>query len=120
MECCEGVGFYRILETLYEREEEYEKIFDCYIADITRQTQIFSFIQNVFVDDKYSSETKKSVKDQLVNNLPTLITIDCKKTAMVVFHHCSELIPRILANLRSNSNHQGSVWRHFKKAIKLR
>ena len=65
VDCCTRVGFYKILETLYEKNGEYDKILGCYLLDTARHVQTFSFLQNIFLDDRYNTEVRVAVKNQI-------------------------------------------------------
>ena len=97
-------GFYRILEMLYEKSGQYEKILNCYLNDPLRDRQAFAFAQKIFIEADYESETTKkgSVEKSVLNELKGLLDLDIKKTAMVIYHHMHPYIPLVFEKLESN------------------
>ena len=97
-------GFHRILEMLYEKDGQYEKILNCYLNDPLRDRQAFAFAQKVFIEADYDSETAKkgSVEKSILNELDKLLNLDIKKTAMVIYHHMHPYIPLVLEKLEVN------------------
>ena len=97
------VGFYRILEMLYTKNEDYVKLLSTYIDDPYRQNQVFSFVQKVLVEDHSDYHDMKSqVEKSVLDNLETLISIDNQKTATVIFFHMYPYIPLVLAKLENS------------------
>ena len=96
-------GFYRILEMLYEKDGEYEKILSCYLNDPLRNRQAFAFAQKVFIEADYDAETSKKgcVEKSVLNDLHRLLDLDVKKTAMVIYHHMHPYIPLVFDKLES-------------------
>ena len=99
------VGFYRILEMLYTKNEDYVKLLRTYIDDPYRQNQVFSFVQKVLVEDHSDHHDMKSqVEKSVLDNLETLISIDSPKTATVIYFHMYPYIPLVLAKLENSKS----------------
>jgi hypothetical protein len=78
--CASKAGFYRILEVLYEKGGEYDKILRCYIDDPLRSVQSFPFIQKVFLESEYPASCvdpitgkKAAVEKSVLNDLFALL-----------------------------------------------
>jgi hypothetical protein len=94
------VKFYRILEMLFEQGREYDKVLRCYLDDPNRQNQAFAFVQKVLADnDHYNGEAKGQVEKSVIANLETLLAVDLKKTATVVYHHMHSYIPLVISKI---------------------
>ena len=91
------VGFYRILEMLHDKGKEYVKLLRTYIDDPYRQGQVFTFLQKVFLED--NDDKKGQVEKSVLDDLDALISIDCKKTAIIIYFHMYPYIPLVLARL---------------------
>ena len=53
------VGFHRILEMLYDKNQDYKKLLRTYIDDPFRQNQVFNFLQKTLAEDDLTSNDKK-------------------------------------------------------------
>ncbi len=95
-----SVGFYRILEMLYEKGGETAKLLRCYIEDPLRQLQAFVFLQKVFLENA-NDETTSEVEKSVLADLAALIGVDGKKTAMVIYFHMYPYIPLVLSKLEA-------------------
>ena len=96
----EKVGFFRILETLYEESEEYEKVLQTFLSDEEpRRQQAFAFIQKVLLEESYNYEAKGKVEKSVIKSLNDLMLTNSKKTSSVIFCHMHSYIPLVMANL---------------------
>ena len=107
--CASKAGFFRILEVLYEKGGEFNKILRCYIDDPMRNLQSFVFIQKVFLESEYpmtgddpTSDKKGAVEKSVLKDLFALIAIDARKTATVIYYHMYPYIPLVLSKLESS------------------
>ena len=100
-----NVGFYRILEMLYNKNQDYVKLLRTYLDDPYRQNQVFNFIQKALGEDHdFDHDRKSQVEKSVLDNLENLISIDNKKTAMVIFFNMYPYIPLVLAKLETKKN----------------
>ena len=106
----QSAGFYRILEMLYEKNGEYDKILTCYIDDPLRDRQAFAFAQKVFLEADYDTDTSKKghVEKSILIELRRLMQLDVKKTAMVIYHHMHPYIPLVFDKLESSISSSNS------------
>ena len=95
------VGFFRILEMLYYKNCDYVKLIRTYIDDNFRQNQVFNFAQKLLTQDD-DHDKKGQVEKSILDDLPVLIGIDCKKTSNLIFFHMYPYIPLVLAKLEPN------------------
>jgi len=101
-ESCLNIGFYKILEKLYERNGQHEKILDCYLQDRGRKSQVFSFLQSMLLDASLPPSTLALLKDQVMEKLSDLVELDCRKVAYLVFQHRHINTVAVLEQLGSN------------------
>jgi len=101
-ENCLNVGFYKILEKLYERTGQHEKILDCYLLDKGRTLQVFSFLQSMLLDTSFPPSSLSLLKDQVMEKLYDLVELDCRKVASLVFQHKLISTVAVLEKLGSN------------------
>ena len=97
----EKAQFHRILELIYETNGEYDKILKCYIDDPTRNMQAFVFAQKIFIESDFDAEdvevSKKGlVEKSVLRQITSLMDIDAKKTAMIIYHHMNPYIPLVM------------------------
>ncbi len=95
----EAIGFYRILETLYEEAKEYDRVVDCILSDAPRRQQAFAFVQKVLLEDSYGDEAKAMIEKAFMKQLSTMVEVDVKRTAMVVYYYMPSYIPLVIAKL---------------------
>ena len=95
----QAVSFFKILETLYEDSREYDKVLHSIICDVPRRVQAFAYVQKVLLEDSYDNEAKATIEKSFMKQLDTLVAVDVKKTAMVVFYHMPSYTPLVIANL---------------------
>lgn len=98
MQSCERAGFYRLLQKLHEKEGRVESVFDCYIKDISRTSQVFSWLQRVLPDPSLSQETKVVLASQVETSLALLASLDARQTALVL---CLYLAKRVQPALQT-------------------
>ena len=122
--CASRAGFYRILEVLYEKGGEYEKILRCYIDDPMRNLQSFSFVQKVFLESEYdiseveyATDKKGAVEKSVLKELFSLLAIDAKKTTTVIYYHMYPYIPLVLSKLESSKK---DLFNFLKNVLELR
>eukprot|EP00092_Neocalanus_flemingeri_P016376 GFUD01017725.1.p1 GENE.GFUD01017725.1~~GFUD01017725.1.p1 ORF type:complete len:1407 (-),score=439.03 GFUD01017725.1:187-4407(-) len=109
----QNVGFYKILEKLYERTGHHEKILDCYLLDKGRTLQVFSFLQSMLLDTCLPPSTLSLLKDQVMEKLYDLVELDCRKVASLVFHHKLISTIAVLEKLESNKPLQYQFLTHL-------
>ena len=108
----EAVGFFKILETLYEESHEYDKVLHSIISDVPRRAQAFAYVQKVLLEDSYDNEAKATIEKSFMRQLDTLVAVDVKKTAMVVFYHMPSYMPLVMANLEDKRESLYHFLRH--------
>ena len=106
------VGFYRILEMLYELRKDHVKILRTYIDDINRQAQVFHFLQRVFYED-ISDDKRNQVEKSVLDDLQALISIDMKKTAMIIYLQLYPYIPLVLKKLETKKEVHYEFLKHL-------
>eukprot|EP00090_Calanus_glacialis_P010435 TRINITY_DN18820_c0_g1_i1.p1 TRINITY_DN18820_c0_g1~~TRINITY_DN18820_c0_g1_i1.p1 ORF type:complete len:1423 (-),score=489.80 TRINITY_DN18820_c0_g1_i1:146-4273(-) len=99
---CQNIGFYKILEKLYERTGQHEKILDCYLLDTGRVQQVFSFLQSMMMNSILPSSTLTLLTGQVMEKLYDLVELDCRKMANLVFQHQLISTIAVLEKLGSN------------------
>ena len=90
-----------MLKQIYRDRGDYAKVIDCLIKDQLRRVHVFPFIQSVFMDDVYTEEDRKTVSEELLNNVLTLVDIDSKKTGTILFQFAPERILSVLDRVRN-------------------
>ncbi|XP_041645412.1 vacuolar protein sorting-associated protein 8 homolog [Cheilinus undulatus] len=98
----EKAKFYQICEFLYEKNNLYDKIIDCYLRDPLRKGEIFSYIRNLLCGPDYSPEEKQTVKDKVLQHTQELIAIDASSSAELVLFHFSEDVQQIVSGLQDD------------------
>ena len=99
----EKVQFYRILEMLYDKRKEHVKLLGTYINDAYRKNQAFSFLQRVLYED-ISDDKRSQVEKSVLDDLDALISIDMKKTAMIIYMQLYPYVPLVLAKLETKKD----------------
>jgi hypothetical protein len=98
-ESCRRVGFYRVLQRMYEKDGEVTRILECYLKDELRTVQAFSFLQNVLSDGSQPAETKETIRAQLAACLGQLAMEDARRAAQLVCCHLRGRAGAALARL---------------------
>ena len=113
----EAVGFFKILETLYEDSREYDKVLQSIISDVPRRVQAFAYVQKVLLEDSYDNGAKAAIEKAFMKQLDALVAVDVKKTAMVVFYHMPSYTPLVIANLEERRE---SLYHFLRHAIEYK
>ena len=106
------VEFYRILEMIYEKRKEYDKLLRTYINDRFRQSQVFSFLQRVFYED-ISDDKRNLVEKSVLDDIHALIEIDLKKTTMIIILQLYPYIPLVLKKLETKKEVHYDFLKHL-------
>ena len=102
-EGCKKANFYKILEKLYEKTDQQEKILDCYLLDSGRAPQVFSFLQGMMGPSSDLPLSKISLlTEQVMEKLYDLVELDCNKMASLVFQNQYLSSATVLTMLGSN------------------
>lgn len=104
-ESCEKVGFYKILEKLYEKEGKMERILDCYLKDNSRILHIFSFLQKILTDESQTSETKETIRTQFESNIERCVVLDARQTALLLYSHMRDRLAVCVETLHGRTRY---------------
>ncbi|XP_063067910.1 vacuolar protein sorting-associated protein 8 homolog [Engraulis encrasicolus] len=96
----EKAEFYQICEFMYEKNQLYDKIIDCYLQDPLRKEEIFNYVHNILSMPGYSTEEKRSVWDKTLQHIQELVSINPSKSAEMVSGHFAEEIQPIITTLQ--------------------
>ncbi|XP_034537762.1 vacuolar protein sorting-associated protein 8 homolog [Notolabrus celidotus] len=98
----EKAKFYQICEFLYEKNNLYDKIIDCYLRDPLRKVEIFSYIHNLLSMPGYSLEDKQTVLDKVLRHIQELIALDVTNSAELVLFHFPGEVQQITSELQDD------------------
>ena len=103
-EKCKIAGFYKVLEKLYQEQERYDDIIDCYLQDSTRQTLVFTWLAG-----------NKVSEHVLLDRMESLLDIDVAKFASVIIKYNSDntLLPKVLNKLNDDQKTMFEVLHHI-------
>ncbi|KAK2188200.1 hypothetical protein NP493_140g01015 [Ridgeia piscesae] len=99
IELVEKAKFFKICERLYWKRRQYEKIMSCYLRDTVREGIVFHFVEHVLLGEKLSEIEKEKVRNEVITNIHTLVTISSSKTAQLLlscFCDCLRVIVKKL------------------------
>jgi len=89
-----------------------------------RNLQSFAFVQKVFLESEYTisdvepaTDKKGAVEKSVLKELFSLLTIDAKKTATVIYYHMYPYIPLVLSKLESSKK---DLFYFLKHVLELR
>ncbi|CAJ1066529.1 vacuolar protein sorting-associated protein 8 homolog [Xyrichtys novacula] len=98
----ETAKFYQICEFLYEKNNMYDKIIDCYLRDPLRKGEIFGYIHNLLCMPGYSLEEKQTVLAKVLQHIQELIALDASNSADLVLFHFTEEAQQIISELQDD------------------
>uniref|UniRef100_UPI0037E89112 vacuolar protein sorting-associated protein 8 homolog n=1 Tax=Semicossyphus pulcher TaxID=241346 RepID=UPI0037E89112 len=98
----EKAKFYQICEFLYEKNNLYDRIIDCYLRDPLRKGEIFSYIHNLLSMPGYSHKEKQTVMEKVLQHIQELVTLDASNSADLVLLHFTDEVQQIISELQDD------------------
>lgn len=89
---------YRVLEHLLERNKSYDKVFNCYLMDPSRQNEVFDFVE------KNSDKPEYDLNRQLIENLPKLLVVNHNEMSRIIVDRYSDSINAIIKSLEDDKS----------------
>lgn len=74
---------YRVCEYIYERRQDWEKVFECYIDDTSRHGDIFTFLRGLFADSSATTHVQRQMERAILKHVQLLVKLNA--TNFVVF-----------------------------------
>ncbi|XP_055328809.1 vacuolar protein sorting-associated protein 8 homolog isoform X2 [Paramacrobiotus metropolitanus] len=102
----EDAKFFRLCEVLYEKHNMHDKLLGCFLDDVHRKSQVFKFLQRVFVSPLYEKHDKKLVKEMCVTRFRDLLAIDRQKAAQLTVTSLWNEVPLLLKTLEPDVQQQ--------------
>lgn len=75
----EAAKFYRVVELIYTRRREFDRVLTCYCCSAARSHVVFDFIQQTIGDKSVTDAEKARLKESALKNLEKLIEIDADR-----------------------------------------
>lgn len=88
---------YHVAERIYELQHSYGSILTCYLRDKVRQCEVFTYIL------KNISDSRHSMREQVIDNFIDLVRIDNKRTAQIVTDNFPDDIVRFCGILKTDA-----------------
>ncbi|XP_062535146.1 vacuolar protein sorting-associated protein 8 homolog [Armigeres subalbatus] len=87
---------YRVTEYILEQLGRYEEIFDCYLLDEFRHSELFNYIC------QYSEEERRQVLPLFMKNFQTILDINCEQTTRVATDQFMRHLNQFLQQLHNS------------------
>lgn len=84
---------YRVLEYLYERNQSYDEILQCYLLDRTRHFELFSYLR------RHADHPEREVFAQMTHHLKALIAINCVELCKVIVDCMPDRLPQLFRTI---------------------
>lgn len=87
---------YRVTEILYEQSQKYSEILNCYLLDIPRQNEVFTYMR------QHVEDPSRCIKPQLLRNIEKLLDVDRYQTALFIIDYYLDNLEEICEKLKNS------------------
>ena len=92
---------FRVCEFIYEKRQNWRKVFECYASDSSRHAEIFDYLRRVFTDSQLGADHLKMMESAVREHTALLVRLDAAEFAMFLSIHRPHLILDAVYQLES-------------------